>query len=50
MDLEGANEGSPQKPTVSFEGKEDLDDGWLIGVHETSLKRGLFPENFTRRL
>jgi amphiphysin len=30
--------------------KEDLDDGWLIGVHETSLKRGLFPENFTRRL
>ncbi len=30
--------------------KEDLDEGWLIGVHETSLKRGLFPENFTRRI
>ena len=29
---------------------EDLDDGWLIGVHETSLKRGLFPANFTKRI
>lgn len=30
--------------------KEELDDGWLIGVHEVTLKRGLFPENFTRRI
>ena len=30
--------------------KEELDDGWLIGVHETTLKRGLFPENFTKRI
>lgn len=30
--------------------KEDLDDGWLIGVHELTNKRGLFPENFTKRI
>ena len=30
--------------------KEDLDEGWLIGVHETTSKRGLFPENFTKRI
>ena len=29
--------------------KEDLDDGWLIGVHEPTGRRGLFPENFTKR-
>lgn len=29
---------------------EDLDEGWLIGVHEVSLKRGLFPANFTKKL
>jgi hypothetical protein len=29
---------------------EDLDDGWLIGVHQQTLKRGLFPENFTKRI
>lgn len=29
---------------------EDLDEGWLIGIHEPSLKRGLFPANFTKRL
>ncbi len=29
---------------------EDLDEGWLIGVHEASLKRGLFPANFTKKL
>ena len=30
--------------------KEDLDEGWLIGIHETTLQRGLFPENFTKRM
>ncbi len=30
--------------------KEDLDDGWLIGIHESTSKRGIFPENFTRRI
>lgn len=30
--------------------KEDLDDGWLIGIHEATNKRGLFPENFTKRI
>lgn len=30
--------------------KEDLDDGWMIGVHELTNKRGLFPENFTKRI
>jgi hypothetical protein len=30
--------------------KEDLDDGWLIGIHETTSRRGLFPENFTKRI
>ena len=30
--------------------KEDLDEGWLIGIHELSNKRGLFPENFTKRI
>lgn len=30
--------------------KEDLDDGWLIGIHENSSRRGLFPENFTKRI
>jgi hypothetical protein len=30
--------------------KEDLDDGWLIGIHLVTLKRGLFPENFTKRI
>jgi len=29
---------------------EDLDEGWLIGIHEASLKRGLFPANFTKKL
>lgn len=29
---------------------EDLDEGWLIGVHEATLKRGLFPANFTKRV
>lgn len=29
---------------------EDLDDGWLIGIHQQTLKRGLFPENFTKRI
>ncbi len=30
--------------------KEDLDDGWLIGIHLVTHKRGLFPENFTKRI
>lgn len=30
--------------------KEDLDDGWLIGLHENTNKRGIFPENFTKRI
>lgn len=30
--------------------KEDLDEGWLIGIHELTNKRGLFPENFTKRI
>lgn len=29
--------------------KEELDDGWLIGIHLGTQKRGLFPENFTKR-
>lgn len=29
---------------------EDLDEGWLIGIHEASHKRGLFPENFTKKI
>lgn len=29
---------------------EDLDEGWCIGIHEVSLKRGLFPANFTRKI
>ncbi len=30
--------------------KEELDEGWLIGIHENSRRRGLFPENFTRKI
>lgn len=30
--------------------KEDLDDGWLIGIHVPTQKRGLFPQNFTKQL
>ena len=30
--------------------KEDLDEGWLIGIHENTRRRGLFPENFTKRV
>jgi amphiphysin len=30
--------------------KEDLDDGWLIGIHINTQKRGLFPQNFTKKL
>ena len=30
--------------------KEELDDGWLIGVHLDTGKRGLFPENFTKKI
>jgi hypothetical protein len=30
--------------------KEDLDDGWLIGIHCQSYARGLFPENFTKHV
>ncbi len=29
---------------------EDLDEGWCIGIHEVSLKRGLFPANFTKKI
>lgn len=29
---------------------EELDEGWLIGIHESSLKRGLFPANFTKKI
>ncbi len=29
---------------------EDLDDGWLIGVHEKSNRRGFFPQNFTKNI
>jgi amphiphysin len=30
--------------------KEELDEGWLIGIHEATSRRGLFPENFTSRI
>jgi hypothetical protein len=30
--------------------KEEIDDGWLIGVHHPTQKRGLFPENFTKKI
>ena len=30
--------------------KEDLDEGWLIGIHCQTNNRGLFPENFTKRI
>ena len=30
--------------------KEELDDGWLIGIHLVTSKRGLFPENFTKKI
>jgi amphiphysin len=30
--------------------KEELDDGWLIGIHLVTQKRGLFPENFTKKI
>ncbi len=29
---------------------EDLDEGWCIGIHDISLKRGLFPANFTKKI
>ena len=30
--------------------KDDLDEGWLIGIHSQTHNRGLFPENFTKRV
>jgi amphiphysin len=30
--------------------KEDLDEGWQIGIHCLTNNRGLFPENFTKRV
>jgi hypothetical protein len=30
--------------------REDLDEGWLIGIHEATKRRGLFPENFSVRV
>lgn len=30
--------------------KEELDEGWLIGIHKVTSKRGLFPENFTKKI
>lgn len=29
---------------------EDIDEGWLMGFNTATGKRGLFPENFTKRL
>ena len=30
--------------------KEDLDEGWQIGIHCQTNNRGLFPENFTKKI
>lgn len=30
--------------------QEELDEGWLIGVNESTQKRGLFPANFTKKI
>ncbi|OWF34078.1 myc box-dependent-interacting protein 1-like [Mizuhopecten yessoensis] len=34
---------------MEYDGTEDLDDGWLMGVKKLTGVKGVFPENFTKR-
>lgn len=35
---------------VPFDDPDEQDDGWLMGVKESTKEKGVFPENFTKRL
>ena len=35
---------------VEFDDPEDQDDGWLMGISTKTGRKGVFPENFTRRV
>ena len=35
---------------IECEDPDDQDEGWLMGVSTTTGKKGLFPENFTRKI
>lgn len=35
---------------VEFENPDEQDEGWLMGILSSSGKRGVFPQNFTRKL
>ena len=35
---------------MPFDDPDDQDDGWLLGVKKSDGKKGVFPENFTKRI
>lgn len=35
---------------LPFEDPDDQDDGWLLGMRKSDGKKGVFPENFTKRV
>ncbi|KAJ8306814.1 hypothetical protein KUTeg_014898 [Tegillarca granosa] len=35
---------------IEFENPDDQDDGWLMGIKKSDDKKGVFPENFTKRI
>lgn len=35
---------------VPFSDPDDKDEGWLVGIKDSSKEKGVFPENFTKRL
>ena len=35
---------------VEFDGEDEQDDGWLMGINVNTLAKGVFPANFTQKI
>ncbi|KAL3836516.1 hypothetical protein ACJMK2_021942 [Sinanodonta woodiana] len=35
---------------ISYDDPDEQDDGWLMGIKKSDRKRGVFPENFTKKV
>lgn len=35
---------------VEFDGAEEQDDGWLMGINTKTKAKGVFPANFTQKI
>lgn len=35
---------------VEYDDPEEQEEGWLMGIKETTMEKGMFPANFTRPL